>query len=264
MIDLSVIVPAYRAKGTAEASAKVLHAFLTKAGRNFEIILVDDGSEPGQRPDLGGFPATCRLVQLEQNRGKGAAVKAGLSAAVGRVVCFFDVDLPFELECLTEAYRLIDSGEACFVAGDRQHPLSQTQTRVAWPRQVLSFLFAYTVSRFLSRPVSDTQCGFKAMTNELWTALIPLTHVDRFAFDVEWYEIFAVNGLEPRRIPVTLRPSGASSVSFLREAGRTFRDLTKLFWRSRLNRYCSAEVRRIAVSGAGGGGDKTVIKLSRR
>src|SRR5687767_9668281 len=94
--ELSIVLPCYRAASLAARSVAALEAFLSAGTLSWEIIVVDDGG--------GDFDADwpvdgrIRLVRLPANRGKGAAVRAGMRAAKGGVRIFTDVDLPYDLD----------------------------------------------------------------------------------------------------------------------------------------------------------------------
>ncbi|ADG06247.1 glycosyltransferase family 2 protein [Kyrpidia tusciae] len=84
---LSLIIPAYNEE---ERIGQVLDAVIA-AGVFDQVIVVDDGST-----DRTAEVATAHrveVVRLPTNRGKGAAVAAGLSRAQGEVIGFLDADL---------------------------------------------------------------------------------------------------------------------------------------------------------------------------
>ena len=97
--ELSVVLPCYRSADLAVASVYRLDDYFRKTGHSAEIIVVDDGGGDFARepwdPSLNA-----RLVRLPRNRGKGAAVAAGMRSASGHVRVFTDVDLPYDLELL--------------------------------------------------------------------------------------------------------------------------------------------------------------------
>ncbi len=98
--DISVVVPLYN-KGPYIARA--LDSVLAQTVRDFEVIVVDDGSTDGGAETVGGFgDPRIRLIRQE-NRGVSAARNRGIEAARAEVVAFLDADdewMPRHLEAL--------------------------------------------------------------------------------------------------------------------------------------------------------------------
>lgn len=95
MIKISIIVPAYNEE-------KTIIEILTRVraekhdGFQFEVVVVDDGSKDRTIALLKSNPSLYdKLIQMPQNGGKGAAVKAGLAAATGEYILFQDADLEY-------------------------------------------------------------------------------------------------------------------------------------------------------------------------
>ena len=102
-VALSVVIPAYneeeRLGPGLERAIEFLSERRRRDGRTFEILVADDGSsdrtvEVAER--FGGQGV--RAVRLPQNRGKGAAVKAGLLASKGERVLVSDADFSTPIE----------------------------------------------------------------------------------------------------------------------------------------------------------------------
>src|ERR1041385_1482172 len=104
VLDLSIVIPTHNAGALAERSSHALDRFFRERGISFEIILVDDGSSAGERPEQTRIPPTAALLQLPENRGKGYAVRSGFLAAKGRCRVFTDVDLPYGADALLRCY----------------------------------------------------------------------------------------------------------------------------------------------------------------
>ncbi|MHB9024614.1 MAG: glycosyltransferase family 2 protein [Armatimonadota bacterium] len=87
MHNVTAIIPAYN---EAQRLPDVLKA-VQAATLVSEILVVDDGSTDG----TADVAASCgiRTVRLEDNRGKGTALRAGAFAAVGNILLFLDADL---------------------------------------------------------------------------------------------------------------------------------------------------------------------------
>lgn len=88
---ISVIVPVYNAKTYLP---QCVDALLSQTYRDFEIILVDDGSTDGSAGLCDAFrEKDSRVIVIHQaNKGPGAARNAGLERAAGEYVCFVDAD----------------------------------------------------------------------------------------------------------------------------------------------------------------------------
>ena len=139
-VDLSVVLPVYNEALVLEATcARLIPSLeaLLGPGRTFEIVCVDDGSTDGSRALLERPRAKePRLVveALPENRGKGAAVKAGVLAARGDRIFFMDVDLSTPLEEMAGFLGALDSGYDV-VIGNRRAPGSRITRRQ--PRHIL-------------------------------------------------------------------------------------------------------------------------------
>lgn len=95
-MKLSVIVPVYNEGKTV---IPVLEKVVAQNTRDveLEILVIDDGSTDDTRTVLEGRPDLySHLIHLPHNRGKGAAVKAGLEKATGDYVLFQDGDLEYD------------------------------------------------------------------------------------------------------------------------------------------------------------------------
>ncbi len=84
---ISVIVPAYNEAGRIGA---VLEPILASRLVD-EVVVVDDGSDDATAEEAARFPV--QLIRLPENRGKAAALDAGVSAARNDEFLFLDADL---------------------------------------------------------------------------------------------------------------------------------------------------------------------------
>ena len=96
MPALSVVVPAFNEEDRLGPTLDRISAYCAAAHPSFEVIVADDGSRDGTvaRAEARGV----RVISLGRNRGKGAAVRAGMLAARGDHVLFSDADLATPIE----------------------------------------------------------------------------------------------------------------------------------------------------------------------
>jgi dolichyl-phosphate beta-glucosyltransferase len=243
LVELSIIVPTYNAGSLAESSARALYAYFSDLGYEFEIVIVDDGSDVGTRPTASLLPPRTRLLQLDENYGKGCAVRTGLLAARGSCRIFTDVDLPYGLDSIAGARRAIVDDGADFAYGDRSLPESSREAHPSWRRRLSSALFRSAVSSIVGLPPTDTQCGLKAFRGDVADAIGPLLRTDHFAFDVEIFRCAIENGLRATPIPVRLVNEDVSTVRLLRDSVTMLRDLVTIRSRARRGEYRSEAIR---------------------
>jgi dolichyl-phosphate beta-glucosyltransferase len=235
------------------------------------VVVVDDGG--------GDFDATTgswsaegpvRLLVLPENRGKGAAVRAGMLAARGRVRLFTDVDLPYDLELIAAAACFIRDRGYHLAVGDRTLPGSSYALEVGWRRRLASAVFSRLVGTFLTGGFFDTQCGFKAFRDDVAQALFGLARVDRFAFDVELLYLALLYRTDIKRIPVQLRNNETSAVRLLRDSLAMLLDVGRIRLYAWRGAYRSPELAAIVArdfaavrAGVSGGADADAVPRAR-
>src|SRR5581483_1432593 len=185
-VRLSVVVPAY---GEAENIAAVidrLRAELASAG-DIEVIVVDDGSKDGTA-DAARAGGADQVIAQPLNRGKGAAVRAGMLVARGRTVAFTDADLAYPPAQLLDLLAQVEAGWD-MVVGSRRHVDTSTLVRAGRLREMTGRLFNALTLLVLLGQYRDTQCGIKAFRSDVARLLFGHASIDRFAFDVELFHL---------------------------------------------------------------------------
>lgn len=209
-LRLSVVVPAYREAdrihSTVEALATELADVDTDGG--LEIIVVDDGSSD-DTADVALTAGAHQVIVLPANRGKGAAVRAGMLASRGRTVAFTDADLAYDPPHLRRLLEAIESGWDVAI-GNRRLPESDV-ARSSGLRRIGSSIVNRLSGAVLLAAPTDTQCGLKGFRGDVARQLFPRTHVDGFAFDIEVLHLTERENLSLTEIPVTLDEREASS-----------------------------------------------------
>ena len=223
----TVVIPALdesaRIAGTVRA---VREALADMAGGGIEVVVVDDGSsdDTAAMAIAGGAD---QVVVLPVNRGKGAAVRAGVAAARGRVVAFTDADLSYSPDQLRSVIEEVERGWDV-VVGNRRHPGATTDRGPGALRDLGSrAINLVTMAVLLSHP-RDTQCGLKAFRSDAARLLFGLGRVDGFAFDIELLHLVERHELSLTEVPVRLRSAERSTVRAARDGVRLLRDVWRI------------------------------------
>ncbi len=160
-MKLSIVMPVYNEK---QFILRILHRVqdVSLEGVKKEILVVDDGSTDGTREILrqmeragengspfrdasGGAEVEVhtdglRFLYLDENGGKGAALRVGIERATGDVLVVQDADLEYDPEDYPELLEPIRSGDADVVYGSRF---------LGGPHRAL-FFWHYQGNRFLT------------------------------------------------------------------------------------------------------------------
>lgn len=124
---ISVIIPN---RNGAATIGKCLAAALASRHDNFEVIVVDDGSEDDSVEVIKGFP--CRLIRLAQHGGAAKARNTGARHSRGEVLFFTDAD------CLLPPDSLAIASETLARAGPTNSVAGGTYTALPHDRRFFS------------------------------------------------------------------------------------------------------------------------------
>lgn len=232
-IRLSVVVPAFREGDRIAATVDTIRtefADLDPAGADaaFEIVVVDDGSGD-DTADQASAAGADQVVVLPENRGKGAAVRAGMLASRGRTVAFTDADLAYHPAQLRRLLMEVEAGWAA-VIGNRRHPDSHTASTSGFRAAGSRVVNRLAASVLLAAPL-DTQCGLKGFRGEVARDLFARSRVDGFAFDIEVLHLIERSGWSLRQIPVDMADTGDRSTVRIADVAMLIRDLIRVrYW----------------------------------
>lgn len=232
MPRLSIVVPAFNEAMRLGPTLDRVLGYLADFPGGAEVLVVDDGSADGTAAVAARYAERgVRLVRLPANRGKGAALRAGVLASRGDEVLLCDADLSTPIEDYSRLRGVLERSP--IVVGSRAVEGSRITRHQPWYRELMGKTFNLLVRTMIVSGLRDTQCGFKLLRGEVARQLFAELSVDRFAYDVELIWLARRRGLAVAEVGVTWHDSPASRVHPLRDSWSMLRDLVRMRWRHR-------------------------------
>lgn len=181
---VSVIIPAYKKKDKIKNDALNVYNALNQTRWDFEIIIVDDGSNDGTFESAKEIEkANLHAFGYKENRGKGYAVRYGMARAKGDIICFIDAGLEIDPNGISMLLEHMQWYDADVVVGSKRHPASKA--KYPFMRKLYSWGYFLGVKFLFGLKITDTQAGIKAYKKEVLEAVLPRLLVKEFAFDIE-------------------------------------------------------------------------------
>ena len=228
---LSVIIPAYKEEKRIGPNLLETEKFLSAKGFSYEILVIVDGS-PDKTAEVAqsysGQVKNLRVINNQENHGKGYVVRQGLLEAKGDLCLFFDADGSTSIAHLDAFLPEFKNG-CDVVIGSRGIPGAFVQIHQAKWKEVFGDLGNWAIRIVLGLwSYPDTQCGFKMLTKKAAEAVASRMVVDRFGFDFELIVLAKKLGFKIKQMPVRWLNEEGSTVGLTGPNGY-FQVLADLF-----------------------------------
>ncbi|MBE0425214.1 MAG: glycosyltransferase family 2 protein [Nitrospirae bacterium] len=230
---ISVIIPAYNESGRILTTLGRIDEYLRSCFKNYEIIVVNDGSFDNTGDIVLGAGekiTSVKYIGYQPNRGKGYALRQGVAHSTGDIVLISDADLSTPIEELEKLLNFYESG-ADVIIGSRALAESQIVVRQPWWREFMGKTFNRFVKNLLLKDFQDTQCGFKLFRGHVAREIFSHSCIDRFAYDVEILYIAGKAGYKIKEVPIRWINSPDSRVRPLKDSFQTALDVLKIRFR---------------------------------
>jgi dolichol-phosphate mannosyltransferase len=222
-MKVSVVIPAHDEAQTIAPTVGAVAAALEAAGRDYEVIVIDDASGDGTAAVVAGAAAGNPRIRCERSHhppGFGFAVRAGLERFTGDAVAIVMADGSDDPGDLVRYFELLEQGYDCafgsrFEPGGRVHgypPVKRVVNRIV--NRGIRWLFRHGYD--------DTTNAFKAYRREVIANVQPLVS-HHFNLTVELPLKAVVRGHSYGIVPIswTNRTAGESKLG-MREMGSRY------------------------------------------
>lgn len=201
---ITIIFPVYNEQKRLEDCFKEISIFNKKTKKiNKEYIFVDDGSNDETKNILKKKIINnynFRLYSYNKNKGKGYAIKYGVSKAKFENILTIDIDMSVSLCQLLiwlKNYKLLKKS---IYFGSRNLP--ESKIKYSLLRKYFGTFFRILIKLFLKIHIKDTQCGFKLYTNNCARKIFSNLTNYGFCHDLEIIFIAKKNNLNIKELPV--------------------------------------------------------------
>lgn len=234
---LSLVIPAYNEQENVPVLLERVGAALLQTGKEFEVLIVDDGStdltpkllEEGMQK----YP-WLRILRMAKNGGQSAAFEAGFKAARGEVIATIDADLQNDPEEIPRLLPMLDGYDMITGWRKDRHDTSfrRLQTHIA--NRIRNWLSDETIQ--------DSASSLKLYKRHCLEGLKLFNGMHRF-----FPTLVKMRGYTVLETPVkhSQRYAGTAKYGLRNRAWRAFIDLLAVRWmKKRYLRYQVSEVKR--------------------
>jgi dolichyl-phosphate beta-glucosyltransferase len=204
VIFLSVVIPAYNEEKRLPQTLQAVVSYLSKQVYAWEVVVVDDGSKDKTVELVKKFSEwepRVRVLNYGENKGKGYAVKYGMTRAKGKYRLFMDADNSTTVDHFTKFFSYFKQGYDV-VIGSRDVKGAKVAVHQAKWKEWLGDLGNLWIQLWAVPGIKDTQAGFKVFTDAAAEAVFPYLTIDRWGFDVEALAVASLRGFRIAEVPI--------------------------------------------------------------
>jgi glycosyltransferase involved in cell wall biosynthesis len=165
--SLTIFFPCYNDAGTIGSLVAGAHVVGKESGRDFEIVVVDDGSGDNSAEileELKTHYPEFRVVYHEKNRGYGAALRSGFSAASKDLVFYTDGDGQYDVLELKKLLPVLQEG----VDVVNGYKIARFDP---WHRIVIGKIYVVLMRILFQFRIRDVDCDFRLMRRSALSAI---------------------------------------------------------------------------------------------
>jgi glycosyl transferase family 2 len=207
-IEVSVVMPCLNESDTVATCVRKARTAMETAGIVGEVVVADNGSTDDSITVARA--AGARVVRVA-DKGYGAALMGGISAARGRFVIMGDADDSYDFGEVPKFVGRLRGGDdlvqGCRLASGGGRVLPGAMPRLH--RWFGNPFFSHVARRWFRAPVHDIYCGLRGFTKTLYQGLDQRCTGMEFA--TEMIIKASLTGAKIGEVPITLHPDGRKS-----------------------------------------------------
>jgi glycosyltransferase involved in cell wall biosynthesis len=224
---ISVFFPAYNDAGTIASLVVLADRTLKKLTDDYEVIVVNDGSADHTAQVLSELESvypSLRAVHHPTNLGYGSALRTGFASATKELIFYTDGDAQYDVRELELLLPLM-TGDVDIVNGykiSRSDPLH---------RIIIGKIYCWIIKLTFGIKIKDVDCDFRLIRRASYNRV--RLYSTSGTICVEMVKSFQDAGLKFAEWPVHHyhRAYGKSQFFNFKRLFKTFRDLSRLWWR---------------------------------
>ena len=204
MPQLDIVLPVYNEEHVLADSVGKLRAYLQENAfpYTWRIVIADNASTDGTLAAgeaLASELEDVTVIHLPQ-KGRGRALRKAWLESDADAACFMDIDLSTHLDGLLPLTKAVLDDGYDVSTGSRMTKGSEIKRSIG--REITSHGFILLIKLLFLTGLSDTQCGFKAISRQAAQDLIPRIENEEWFFDTELLLLADKGGYRVKDIPI--------------------------------------------------------------
>lgn len=223
--EISVVCPLFNEEGSVCELHKQILESLTKMGKPFEIIFVNDGSSDATASICEEL-APLTLINFRKNFGQTAALDCGIKRARGEIIITLDGDLQNDPADFSRLISKLEKGYDV-VSGWRKN------RQDSFSKKILSRGADFLRKLLINDSIHDSGCTLKAYRRECFEDVDLYGEMHRFIPAILKIRGFSVTEIEVKHHP---RTSGKTKYTWTRTIKGLLDLVSVWFWKKYANR----------------------------
>jgi len=210
LAKVTIVIPMYNEEKGIPKVLDNIKDVMSESSWDYEIIAVDDGSSD-KTAEIVQQQEEIKLIQHNENRGYGAALKTGIRRASGDIIVITDADGTYPNDKIPEMLSYI--GDYDMVVGAR----IGESVKIPLLRKPAKAILAYLANFLAETKIPDLNSGLRAFKKEVVMKYFPILPPG-FSFTTTITLAMLSNGYAVKYIPINYHErEGKSKIRPIRD-----------------------------------------------